>query len=127
MSTQKYGDVSHPPSLPLQPERSTDETLVYQIAFDAGQKAVLTSCVLINQSALSRKVKRSGNKGEREKAKQREDCMINVSFNFSGFECPLVVATGFDDASSRWRGGGSFGMDADQDSNSIVLFLLYDS
>ena len=53
-----------------------------QIAFDAGQKAVLTSCVLINQSALSRKVKRSGNKGEREKAKQREDCMINVCLFF---------------------------------------------
>jgi hypothetical protein len=52
-----------------------------QIAFDAGQKAVLTSCVLVNQSVLSRKRKKVGG----DKAKHREEAMINVSFAF-GFE-----------------------------------------
>lgn len=49
------------------------------MAFDAGQKAVLTSCVLVNQTALSRKRKKAGGDREKEKAKHREDAMINVS------------------------------------------------
>ncbi|KAK4701309.1 hypothetical protein P7C70_g4930, partial [Phenoliferia sp. Uapishka_3] len=47
------------------------------IAFDSGQKAVLTSCVLVNQSVLSKKRKKVGG----DKAKNREDAMINVSFS----------------------------------------------
>lgn len=47
-----------------------------QIAFDAGQKAVLTSCVLVNQSVLSRKRKSVG--GDKA-AKRKEEAMINVS------------------------------------------------
>lgn len=45
-----------------------------QIAFDAGQKAVLTSCVLVNQAVLSRKRKKAGG----DKVKIRPDAMINV-------------------------------------------------
>lgn len=49
-----------------------------QIAFDASQKAVLTSCVLINQSVLSRKRKKAG----ANKAKVLEDAMVNACFSF---------------------------------------------
>lgn len=53
-----------------------------QIAFDAGQKAVLTSCVLINQAALSRKRKKHGK--EKDKNKIREEAKINVSPESNG-------------------------------------------
>ncbi|GAA5972369.1 hypothetical protein JCM21900_003932 [Sporobolomyces salmonicolor] len=49
------------------------------IAFDVGQKAVLTSCVLINQSILSRKRKRSGD----HKSKVPEDAMVSAAFSFT--------------------------------------------
>ena len=58
-----------------------------QIAFDAGQKAVLTSCVLINQAALSRKRKKHDKHDkhgkERDKNKIREDAKINCCFSFT--------------------------------------------
>ncbi|GAA6003129.1 gluconeogenesis transcription factor RDS2 [Rhodotorula paludigena] len=49
------------------------------IAFDVGQKAVLTSCVLINQSILSRKRKKAG----ADKGKVSEDAMVNACFSFT--------------------------------------------
>lgn len=62
---------------------NSDKQKYGNIAFDAGQKAVLTSCVLVNQTALSRKRKKSGAGGDRdrekEKARHREEAQINVS------------------------------------------------
>lgn len=49
-----------------------------KIAFDVGQKAVLTSCVLINQSILSRKRKKAG----ADKRKVPDDAMVNACFSF---------------------------------------------
>ncbi|KWU42563.1 hypothetical protein RHOSPDRAFT_3022, partial [Rhodotorula sp. JG-1b] len=49
------------------------------IAFDVGQKAVLTSCVLINQSILSRKRKKAG----ADKRKVPDDAMVNACFSFT--------------------------------------------
>lgn len=73
-----------------------------QIAFDAGQKAVLTSCVLVNQSVLSRKRKKNGG------AKNREDAMINVSsfLSLTGWGVQLLITLG----------GGWI----------LVLFFVYD-
>ncbi|GAA6052425.1 hypothetical protein JCM3770_000235 [Rhodotorula araucariae] len=49
------------------------------IAFDSGQKAVLTSCVLINQSVLSRKRRKAG----ADKGKIAEEAMVSACFSFT--------------------------------------------
>ncbi|BGP38584.1 Transcription factor [Rhodotorula kratochvilovae] len=49
------------------------------IAFDSGQKAVLTSCVLINQSILSRKRRKAG----ADKGKIAEEAMVSACFSFT--------------------------------------------
>lgn len=63
---------------------------MFQIAFDVGQKAVLTSCVLINQSILSRSQKRKRNQLTNETsnstaAKKRvpEEAMVSAAFSFT--------------------------------------------
>lgn len=61
---------------------------IRQIAFDAGQKAVLTSCVLVNQSVLSKKRKKPG----QDKQKRLESAMINVST--LSFDRIVAVAVG---------------------------------
>ncbi|GAA5903482.1 Zn(II)2Cys6 transcription factor domain-containing protein [Sporobolomyces salmoneus] len=61
------------------------------IAFDVGQKAVLTSCVLINQSILSRSQKRKRNQQTTEatiagggaKKKAPEEAMVSAAFSFT--------------------------------------------
>ncbi|GAA5953252.1 hypothetical protein JCM3765_007453 [Sporobolomyces pararoseus] len=61
------------------------------IAFDVGQKAVLTSCVLINQSILSRSQKRKRNQSSSEatmagggpKKKIPEEAMVSAAFSFT--------------------------------------------
>lgn len=62
------------------------------IAFDVGQKAVLTSCVLINQSILSRSHKRKRNQASSEatlagvggpKKKVPEEAMVSAAFSFT--------------------------------------------
>ncbi|KAM0745900.1 hypothetical protein T439DRAFT_384525 [Meredithblackwellia eburnea MCA 4105] len=67
------------------------------IAFDAGQKAVLTSCVLVNQSVLSRKRKKAGSSGD--KAKYREEAMINCCFSFTirrdSYAIPSMIVGNF--------------------------------
>lgn len=64
------------------------------IAFDVGQKAVLTSCVLVNQSVLSKKRKRQGNR-----QKNREDAMINCCFSFTirrdSYAIPSMIVGNF--------------------------------
>ncbi|BGP30704.1 Transcription factor [Rhodotorula toruloides] len=65
------------------------------IAFDASQKAVLTSCVLINQSVLSRKRKKAG----ANKAKVLEDAMVNACFSFTirrdSYSIPSMIIGNF--------------------------------
>ncbi|KAL8292011.1 hypothetical protein RQP46_001477 [Phenoliferia psychrophenolica] len=65
------------------------------IAFDSGQKAVLTSCVLVNQQVLSRKRKKVGG----DKAKHREDAMINCCFSFTirrdSYAIPSMIVGNF--------------------------------
>ncbi|GAA6064516.1 hypothetical protein JCM10212_003120 [Sporobolomyces blumeae] len=61
------------------------------IAFDVGQKAVLTSCVLINQSILSRSQKRKRNQANADaststagiKKKVPEEAFVSAAFSFT--------------------------------------------
>lgn len=68
-----------------------------QIAFDAGQKAVLTSCVLVNQSVLSKKRKKAP--GSTDKHKRLEAAMINCCFSFTirrdSYAIPSMVVGNF--------------------------------
>jgi hypothetical protein len=52
------------------------------IAFDPGQKAVLTSCVLINRAALASNRKRSRDK-EMSLEQAKEEAQINCTFSFT--------------------------------------------
>jgi hypothetical protein len=55
------------------------------IAFDPGQKAVLTSCVLINRAALASNRKRSRDKDKEPMSLQqaKEEAQINCTFSFT--------------------------------------------
>ncbi|GAA6019453.1 hypothetical protein JCM10207_001393 [Rhodosporidiobolus poonsookiae] len=62
------------------------------VAFDQGQKAVLTSCVLINQAVLSRKRKRAG----ADKGKVPPEALVHVCFSFTirrdAYGIPSLIA-----------------------------------
>ncbi|KAI5479341.1 Zn(2)-C6 fungal-type transcription factor [Pseudohyphozyma bogoriensis] len=64
------------------------------IAFDAGQKAVLTSCVLFNQTILSKKRKRNADKN-----KYKEEATINCCFSFTirrdNYAIPSMIVGNF--------------------------------
>ncbi|GAA5884569.1 hypothetical protein JCM6882_005302 [Rhodosporidiobolus microsporus] len=71
------------------------------IAFDVGQKAVLTSCVLINQSVLARtrrKRERAGS-DKTKPAPPPEDALVNACFSFTirrdSYGIPSLIAANF--------------------------------
>ncbi|GAA5868688.1 hypothetical protein JCM8547_003783 [Rhodosporidiobolus lusitaniae] len=68
------------------------------IAFDVGQKAVLTSCVLINQSVLSR-TRRKREKAGSSKTKVVDEALVNACFSFTirrdSYGIPSLVAGNF--------------------------------
>jgi hypothetical protein len=87
---EKYGNVSSSfVTLNSTCSLLTDPSRSVQIAFDVGQKAVLTSCVLINQSILSRSQKRKRNQPSTEttlggaKKKVPEEAMVSAAFSFT--------------------------------------------
>ena len=92
---EKYGNVRSP--LPLSLARRSlplaDSRLGFpraQIAFDSGQKAVLTSCVLINQSILSRKRRKAG----ADKGRIAEEAMVSACFSFVRLSSTLSTLCG---------------------------------
>ncbi|GAA5829385.1 hypothetical protein JCM11251_005029 [Rhodosporidiobolus azoricus] len=72
------------------------------IAFDVGQKAVLTSCVLINQSVLARtrrKRERAGSDKTKLAPAPPEEALVNACFSFTirrdSYGIPSLIAANF--------------------------------